>query len=321
MMPNKSLFLPRQIKRAHLGMLFWALLVGLSFPVVGLMSEGLPPLLLTSIRFAIAILAIGPLVWRQREGWPSLPGVVLYVFMGICLSVFFGVMFWVAHRVTALSMATLYVCVPLMAYGLGRGLGVESRAGQLLGILMLGALGALGLVWAEAGGEFAELQFGLGELAYFGGCLASALYPVLSKWGLHKGWLSKQASTRTFWSLLSGSFLIGFFGLVWEAPLALTTMTLSDIFLLLYLGVFSSGMTFWLQHGATAVLTPGAVMAYSYLVPFVSMLLLFFAQPELMTWYWLPGNVLVVAAITLLLRQPVVADSDLGVPQWKCSSN
>lgn len=60
---------------AHFGMLLWALIVGLSFPAVGLMSEGLPPLSLTSIRFAIAALAIWPLVWRRSPCWPILPGV------------------------------------------------------------------------------------------------------------------------------------------------------------------------------------------------------------------------------------------------------
>ena len=115
---------------AHLGMLLWALIVGLSFPVVVLMSEGLPPLLLTAIRFAIAALAVGLLVWREPDRWPGLPGLALYAVMGLCLAGFFGTMFWAAHRTTALSMATLYVSVPLLAYGLGRGLGVELRAGN-----------------------------------------------------------------------------------------------------------------------------------------------------------------------------------------------
>ena len=73
--------------------------------------------------------------------------------------------------------------------------------------------------------------------------------------------------------------------------------------MLLYLGVFSSGMTFWLTQRATAVLTPAAVTAYSYLVPFVSMLLLFIDQPQRIGWYWLPGSLLVVLAITLLLKR------------------
>jgi drug/metabolite transporter (DMT)-like permease len=97
------------LTRAHLGMLLWALFVGLSFPAVGLMSEGLPPLLLTAIRFAIGALVIWPMVWRTPGRWPSFSGLALYAFMGLCLAGFFGTMFWAAHRVTALSMATLFI--------------------------------------------------------------------------------------------------------------------------------------------------------------------------------------------------------------------
>ena len=288
---------------AHLGMLVWALIVGLSFPVVGMMSEGLPPLLLTAIRFSIAALALLPLVWRSSNRWPSLPGLALYALMGLSLAGFFGTMFWAAHRTSALSMATLYVSVPLLAYFLGRSFGVERRASQLLGILVLGATGALGLAWAEASEQSSELQFGLAEVAFFIGCVASALYPVLSKWGLNQGWLSTSAGLRTFWSLLTGGALVGLLGLIWEDSRLLISLTTTDVLVLLYLGVFSSGMTFWLTQRATAVLTPAAVTAYSYLVPFVSMLLLFIDQFQRIGWHWLPGSLLVVLAITLLLKR------------------
>ncbi|SDM29088.1 EamA-like transporter family protein [Modicisalibacter muralis] len=300
----------QDMTRAHLGMLVWALIVGLSFPAVGLMSEGLPPLLLTAMRFAIAALAIWPLVRREPGRWPSLPGLALYAFMGLCLAGFFGTMFWAAHRVTALSMATLYVSVPLLAYCLGRGFGVERPAGRMLGTLLLGALGALGLAWAQTGGRLDDLRLGIGEAVYFVGCLASALYPVLSKWGLNQGWLSQRASLRTFWSLLTGGALIGLLGLIWESPHALAGMTLSDVLVLSYLGVFSSGVTFWLLQRATAVLTPGAATAYTYLVPFVSMLLLLIDQPQRVGWHWLPGSLLVVVAIAMLLRRDATRHDD-----------
>ena len=100
-----------------------------------------------------------------------------------------------------------------------------------------------------------------------------------------------------------GAVLIGALGLVWEKPAALARMDLRDVALVIYLGVFSSAMTFFLQQRATAMLTPGAVTAYSYLVPFVSMLLLFVAQPQRIGWHWLPGSLMVVLAIALLLRR------------------
>ncbi len=288
---------------AHQEMLLWALIVGLSFPAVGLLSEGLPPLLLTALRFCIAALALAPLIWRHPGVLPSLPGLALYALMGLSLAGFFGAMFWAAHRTSALTMATLYVSVPLLAYFFGRVIGVEQRAVKLLGILAMGAMGALGLAWAESAGQFNEVQLGIGAAIFFLGCIASALYPVLSKWGIAREWLSPRAEVRTFWSLVIGAALIALPGAFGDQPQRLLQMTLLDTLLLVYLGVFSSGVTFWLMQRATAVLTPGAVTAYSYLVPFVSMLVSFFTEPQRIGWQWLPGSVVVLVAIALLLRR------------------
>lgn len=136
-------------------------------------------------------------------------------------------------------MATLYVSVPLLAYFLGRLFAVEHRAGQLLGILLLGALGALGLAWAETGGQISEFKFGIAESVFSMGCVASALYPVLSKLGLNNGWLSSSAEVRTFWSLRIGSLLVGLFGVTMEMPRQLMLLTLPDLLLLSYPGVVS----------------------------------------------------------------------------------
>ncbi len=288
-------------RQAHLGMVLWALIVGLSFPVVELMTEGLPPILLTALRFVVAVLALWPLVRREADRWPNLRGLVLYALMGLCQAGFFGTMFWAAHRISALSMAALYVSVPLLAYAMGRGLAVEPRAGRLLAILALGAAGALGLALAQAENDSTALRLGIGEVVFFFGCLSTALYPVLSKWGLVRGMLSPNAALRTFWSLLAGGVVIVLMGLLLEAPRTLVRMTWSDILLVVYLGLFSSGLTFWLMQRGTAALTPGAVTAYTYLVPFVSVVLLFVNQPQVIGWQWLPGGFLVLLAISLLL--------------------
>ncbi len=148
----------------HAGMLLWALIVGASFPAIGHLSDGLPPLLLTALRFAIAACAVAPLV-RGAAGWrPAPAALALYAAMGLCLAGLFGIMFWAAHRVTALSMSALFVSMPVLAYGLGRMLGVEARAGGLPAILGLGAAGALALALAQTGGTLAGLRFGGNEV-------------------------------------------------------------------------------------------------------------------------------------------------------------
>ena len=282
-------------------MLLWAVLVGLSFPAVRVMSE-LPPFSLTSLRFVIACSGLWWLARRSSSFLPSWRQIPLYALMGLCLAGFFGAMFWAAHHATALSMATLFVTVPLLAFLLGLGFGVERLALRLPAILALGATGALGLAFAESMGRAGRLQFGIGEAVFFLGCLSTALYPVLSKWGLATGRLPGSAAVRTFWSLGLGAVLIGLVGLAVEPVTHLASMTGLDLLLLLFLGLLSTALTFWLLQRATAVLTPGAVTAYSYLVPFVSMLLLFMREPERIGWVWLPGSLLVIVATALLLR-------------------
>jgi drug/metabolite transporter (DMT)-like permease len=118
--------------------------------------------------------------------------------------------------------------------------------------------------------------------------------------------LSKHAATRAFWSLLAGSLVIGVLGLFQETPQGLAAMSLLDIALLVYLGIFSTSVTFWILQGATAVLTPAAVTAYGYLVPVVSVLLLFMEQPDRLGWSWAPGSAMVLLAIVSLLRRDAV---------------
>ncbi|MGO1626811.1 MAG: EamA family transporter, partial [Halomonadaceae bacterium] len=229
----------------HAGMLLWALLVGLSFPVVGWLGT-LPPLLLTALRFAIACAGLWWLARRSAAFWPSWRALPLYALMGLCLAGFFSAMFWAAHHATALSMATLYVTVPLLAFGLGLLLRVERLAWRLPAILLLGACGALLLALAEAFAQGGQLQFGRGEVVFFLGCVASALYPVISKRGLASGRLADSAAVRTFWSLALGGLLIGALGLVVEPLSDFATMTARDALLLVYLGLCSSALTFWL---------------------------------------------------------------------------
>src|SRR5690554_2235405 len=105
----------KEVTFAHLGMLLWALIVGLSFPIVGLINEGLPPLLLTALRFLLAGAAILPMLLRQQEARPDLRALFFYGVIGLCLACFFGAMFWAASRSSALSMSVLYISVPLLA--------------------------------------------------------------------------------------------------------------------------------------------------------------------------------------------------------------
>jgi drug/metabolite transporter (DMT)-like permease len=310
-------------RQAHAGLLISALIVGISFPAVGQITEGLPPLSLTAVRFAIAALAVWPLVRRLPGLWPGSRGLALYGVLGLCLASFFGAMFWAAHHASALSMAGMYVSVPAIAYMLGRLLRVEQHSPRLIAILLTGAAGALALIWAESRTTSETFALGYGETVFLLACVGAASFPVLSKFGLQRGYLSPRAEIRTFWSLLIGSCAIASIALFTENPAELVSMNTRDFLIVTYLATFSSAFTFWLSQRATAVLTPGAITAYSYTAPFVSMLLLFISEPQQMGLRWLPGSLLVTLAIALLLsldrprRQITARDTQPPVPGAK----
>jgi drug/metabolite transporter (DMT)-like permease len=293
------------IASAHLGMLLCAVIVGASFPLVGALSAELPPLLATAARFGVAAMAMltlaGP-VWRG--GLPARTA-LLYAAMGLALAGFFGAMFWAAGHISALSMSAIYLSVPLTAYLLGRTFGVERPAPTLLALLVLGAAGALALASARNDGG---LRLGRSELVFAAGCAAFALYPVLSRWGLNKGWLPRSAAERTLGSLIGGAILIGAAGVVVESPAALRILSTSDWLIVAYLGLVSSGLTFWLTQRATETLTPSVVTAYSYLTPFASLLLLLAREPSLVGWRWVPGSGLIIAAMALLILRDMTSD-------------
>lgn len=284
---------------AHLGLFLSAVIVGSSFPVVAMLSDAVPPLLATAARFTIAAATMLAVSRRPQRRMPRGRALLLHATLGLCLAGFFGTMFWAAGRISALAMAAIYPTVPLLAYLLGRMVGVERPAPMLLTALLLGATGALSLAWARDPGADG-LRPGVVELIYAAGCVACALHPVLNRWGLERGWLPTSPTERTLWSAVAGALLIGAAGLILESPGSLALVTAGDWLILGYLGVVSSGFTFWLMQRATQVLTPGGVTAYSYLTPFVSMIALLIQDPSLIGWQWVPGSLLIVAAMTLL---------------------
>ncbi len=292
--------LPSPAPMAHAGMLLRTLIVGLSFPLVAALGNDLPLNLLTALRFFVALLATLPFLPKATGTWhPGVQGYVLYWLMGACLAAFFATQFWVAQSISSVSMASLFVSAPLFTFVIASFFGLERVNFRLLSLLVAGATGALLLVREEASaGAFA---IGRVETAYLLGCVALALHPVLSNWGLSRGWLTNDAATRSAWSLLTAAVLMTILGLLQESPVDLLRLSGSDLLIVLYLGVFSSGLTFWLSQRAVPVLSPTEIMAYSYLVPVISLALLLINEPSRLSWQWLPGTGLVLYCTCTLL--------------------
>ena len=129
--------------------------------------------------------------------------------------------------------------------------------------LGLGGAGALWVIFRGDLAAFARLDIGRGEVIYFLGCIAHAVYAPMVR-HLNRG---ESAVTFTFGTLVAGFLWL----LVWGGPAALRTdwAALPAVvwICLAYIAVAASAMTFVLIQYATLRLPSAKVMAYTYLVP------------------------------------------------------
>lgn len=196
------------------------------------------------------------------------------------------------------ATAAVFTLTPLMAAGFGW-LTLRQRLTARMGAaLVIGAIGALWVIFRGDPARLLSLHIGKGEAIYFAGCIAHALYtPMVRK--LNRG---EPAVVFTFgmmvagWLILTGAGLPAIRATDWTALPAIVWVTL------LYIAIFASAATFVLMQYAAMRLPAAKVMAYTYLVP--SWVILWeialgrAAPPPLV----LGGVVLSVAALALLLK-------------------
>jgi drug/metabolite transporter (DMT)-like permease len=164
--------------------------------------------------------------------------------------------------------------------------------------LTIGATGALWVIFRADWAAFRAFQIGEGEVIFFWGCLAHAIYtPMVRK--LNRG---EPAVVFTFGTLLAGCLILTVFG--WSDIRATDWANLSALVWgsLLYLALFTTALSFVLVQFATLRLPSAKVMAYTYLIPsWVILWEVALGQSAPATLVFV-GAALTVVALVLLLK-------------------
>jgi len=140
---------------------------------------------------------------------------------------------------------------------------------------------------------------GRGEVIYFIGCIAHAIYtPLVRK--LNRG---ETPLVFTFGMLLSGGLILTVYG--WGDLMATDWANLPGIvwITLIYTAVFASTATFVLLQFATLNLPSAKVMAYTYLTPSWVILWEIALGRDVPPALVLGGIALTVVALLMLLRE------------------
>lgn len=248
----------------HLAMLAFSALVAGSFSLGVMAAPHIAPAALTVPRFVIAAALVG--VAAALTG--GIPRVAArapwrYAVLGGTFGAYFVLMFEGLKTAPPVSAAAVFTLTPLMSAAIGYVMLRQVTTPRMAAALVLGGAGALWVIFRADWAALRAFEIGRGELIYFWGCVAHALYTPMVRL-LNRG---ERPVVFTFGMLVAGAVVVAAYGwrdiweTDWRALPAIVWITL------VYVSVFASAVTFVLLQFATLRLPAAKVMAYTYLTP------------------------------------------------------
>lgn len=254
-----------EARSGHLAMLLFSALVAGSFSLGAMVANLISPEALTAPRFAIAagMLAGAALVAGPGFARAHLAAPWRYFLLGGIFAIYFVLMFEGLKTATPVAAAAVFTLTPVMTAGFGWVLLRQVTTARMAGALMIGAAGALWVIFRGDPAAALAFDLGRGEAVYFAGCVAHAAFTPMLRL-LNRG---EPGMVSTALVMAAGCILLVLWG--WRDILATDWLALPGIVwvALLYVAIFASAVTFFLLQFAALRLPSAKVMAYTYLVP------------------------------------------------------
>lgn len=284
--------------RAHLAMLLFSLLVAGSFALGARAADLIDPAALNAVRFLLAALIIGVFVALGPGVKPKdLVAPWRYLVLGGLFAVYFVTMFEGLKTAAPVSASAVFTLTPVLSAIFGWALLRQSTTPWMAAALVLAAAGAIWVIFRGEISAILAFQIGRGEMIFFVGVVAHALYtPLIKK--LNRG---EKPLVFTFGMMLAGFVVLGIYALPALRQTDFSSLPAIVWITLAYVTVFASAITFFLLQFAALHLKAAKVMAYTYLVPAWVILWEVLLGGPMVSGTVMAGMGAVVAALLMLL--------------------
>ena len=245
-------------------MLLFSSLVAGSFSLGAMAAPLIAPEIVTVLRFAVAACILGVICWLRGDFQRHPPTALWrYLVLGGIFSSYFVLMFEGLKTAPPVSAAAVFTLTPIVTAGFSFLILRQVTTLRIALALAVGATGALWVIFRADLDAFLAFRIGSGEVIYFWGCVAHALYVPLVRL-LNRG---ESAVLFSFGTTVGGTILL----LVWTGPalVQLDWVSLPPIVWITigYVAFAATAATFVLTQYASLRLPGAKVMAYTYLVP------------------------------------------------------
>ena len=252
------------VVRGHLAMLLFSALVAGSFALGARAANLIDPAALNAVRFFLAsliigtLVALGPKVKRRDLAAPW-----RYLVLGGLFAIYFVTMFEGLKTAAPVSASAVFTLTPMLSAAFGWLLLRQVTTPWMAAALALAAGGAVWVIFRGDIGAIMAFEIGRGEMIFFIGVLAHALYTPLIK-RLNRG---EKPLVFTLGMMVAGFILLSLYGAKSLMQTDFTSLPAIVWITLAYVTIFASATTFFLLQYAALHLKAAKVMAYTYLVP------------------------------------------------------
>ncbi len=250
--------------KGHLAMLLFSVLIAASFSFGKLVTPYIAPAPLNAARFLLGAAIVGVMAFGMRRIPFSVPAAPWrYAVMGGLMAYYFLTMF-IALGITApVSTSAVFTLMPILTGFFGYLILRQVVRPMMALSLVFAGLGSIWVIFRGDVNALLSFDVGPGEMIYFTGCIAHAIYaPLISRF--HRG---EPIMVMTFFTLLATALWSVLFGLGDIAQTDWFHLPAIVWLVLAFLAVFPTAATFLLIQYANLRLPASKALAYGYLVP------------------------------------------------------
>lgn len=253
-------------RNGHLAMLIFSCLVAGSFSLGGMAmkTETITPIAFNGLRFIIATCAVGVLAMATGGiNRSAMAAPWRYVILGGLFAFYFIMMFTGLKTAAPIATSALFTLTPVLSAVFGYFIMRQITTKRIAFALAVGATGALWVVFRADLSAFLAFEVGRGEMIYFAGVVAHALYtPLVPR--LSRG---ERTPVFIFFILIATTLVVLLFGA--SDIMATNWLALPSIVWIAmgYTAIVATTMTATLLTFASVRLDSAKVMAYTYLTP------------------------------------------------------
>ena len=250
---------------AHAAMFLFAALIAGAFSIGKRAAPFIDPSALTAVRFLLAACVVGAAMaaFGIKPQRADLKAPWRYLILGGLMSGYFVLMFEALKTAAPVSTSAIFTLIPLMSAGFGWILMRQRTTPIAIAALLIGAVGAVWVIFRADLAALLSFDLGYGESIFFIGCVCHAIYtPTVKR--LNRG---EPVPVYTLLTIIGAGLVMAVYA---ARPVVETDwMNLPNAvwIALIYVSVFTTGITFVLLQFAAMHLPSGKVMAYGYLTP------------------------------------------------------